>query len=60
VHAVLQILIRFPTGRALPQKFFGSHIGIVVLVVRDLKDEFIDLCAITVHSKKWRVYLGNC
>jgi hypothetical protein len=43
VHAVLQVLEGFPTGRALPKKFFGSHIGIVVFVVRDFNDEFIDL-----------------
>jgi hypothetical protein len=27
----------------------GSHIGVVVFVVRDFKDEFIDLYAIVVH-----------
>ena len=60
MHAVLQILIRSPTGRALPKKFFGSHVGIVVFVVCDFKDEFIDLDAIVVHGIRWRVYPGNC
>jgi hypothetical protein len=27
VHTVLQVSLRFPTGRALPKKFFGGHIG---------------------------------
>jgi len=35
VHAVSQVLIALPTGRALPKEFFGSHVGVVVLVVRD-------------------------
>jgi len=59
VHAISQVLIRFPAGRALPKKFFGGHIGKVVFVVRDLKDALIDLCAI-VHGVKWLVYLCNC
>jgi hypothetical protein len=59
VHAVLEILISFPTGRALPQKFFGSHIAIVVFVVRDLKNELIVLYAIVVHGVKWWLYLDN-
>jgi hypothetical protein len=58
--AVLQVLVRFPTGRTLPQKFFGSHIGIVVFVVRDFKDKFIDLSPIVVHGQKWWVFPGNC
>ncbi len=60
MHAVLQVLIRFPAGRALPQKFFGSHIGIIAFVVRDFKDEFVDLCPIVVHRQDEWVYLGNC
>jgi len=43
MHVVSQILMSHPTGRALPKKFFGSHIGKVVLVVGDFKDEFIDV-----------------
>ncbi|MGD0716771.1 MAG: hypothetical protein ABR979_01720 [Halobacteriota archaeon] len=39
-----------PTSRALPKKFFGSHVGIVILIVRDFKDEFINLYAIVVHG----------
>jgi len=35
--------MRFPTSRALPKKFFGRRIGIFMLAIRDLKDEFIDL-----------------
>jgi hypothetical protein len=50
--AVAQVLIRFPAGRALPKKFFGSHIDIVAFVVCDFKDEFIDLYAIAVHRAK--------
>ncbi|MGA8070801.1 MAG: hypothetical protein WB946_04805 [Halobacteriota archaeon] len=50
------MLIRFPTGRALPKKFFGGHIGKVVFVVRDFKDEFIDLCAIVVHGAEMGLY----
>ncbi|MGZ4862315.1 MAG: hypothetical protein ACXV2E_05990 [Halobacteriota archaeon] len=53
MHAVSQILISLPTGRALPKKFFGGHIGIVVFMVRDWKDEFINFCAIVVHGAKW-------
>ena len=60
MHAVLQVLISFPTGRALPKKFFGGHIGIVVFVVRDFKYEFIDLYAIVVHNARWGMYMGNC
>jgi hypothetical protein len=56
VHAVLEILIRFPTGRTLPQKFFGSHIGIVVFVVRDFKDKLIDLSPIVVHGAEMGIY----
>jgi hypothetical protein len=48
----LQVLVYEPTGRALPQKFFGSHIGIVVFVVGDFKGEFIDLWAIGVHEAR--------
>ncbi|MGB7901801.1 MAG: hypothetical protein WCG09_05135 [Halobacteriota archaeon] len=59
MRAVLQVLIGFPTSRALPQKFFGSNIDIVVFVVRDFKDEFIDLYAIVVHRARWEVYQGN-
>jgi hypothetical protein len=43
MHAVLQVLIRFPTSRALPEKFYGSHVGIVVFLVRYFKDVLIDL-----------------
>jgi hypothetical protein len=49
MYAVPQVLVSFPTGRALPKEFFGSHIGTIVLVVRDLKDELIDLYTIVVH-----------
>jgi hypothetical protein len=49
VNAVLQVLVSFPTGRALPKKFFGGHIGTIIFVVRDFKDELIDLYAIVVH-----------
>jgi len=56
VRAVSQVLKSFPTGRALPQKFFGGHVGIVVFVVRDFKDEFIDLCAIVVHGAEMGIY----
>jgi hypothetical protein len=52
VYAILQVLVSVPTGRALPKKFFGGHIGIVVLVVRDFKNEFIDLYEIVVHGAK--------
>jgi hypothetical protein len=50
VHTVSQVLIGFLTGRALPKKFFGSHIGIVALVVCGFKDELIDFQAIVVHG----------
>ena len=60
MRTVLQILISHPTGRALPKEFFSSHIGIVVLVVRDFKDEFIDLHAIVVHDGKCGLHLGKC
>jgi hypothetical protein len=53
VYAVLQVLESFPTSRALPKKFFGGHISIVVFVVRDFKDEFIDLYAIDVPGARW-------
>jgi hypothetical protein len=49
VHAVPQVLIRFPTGRALPEKFFDGHVGIVVLVVCDLQQQLIDFYAVIVH-----------
>ena len=60
MHAVLQVLMRFPVGRALPQKLFGGYIGIVVFVVRDLKDALIDLCPIVVHAGKSGLDVGNC
>ncbi|MGZ4852821.1 MAG: hypothetical protein ACXV3D_06495 [Halobacteriota archaeon] len=41
----LQTLV---TVIAVSQKFFGSHIGIVVFVVCDFEYELIDLCAIVV------------
>ena len=53
MHAVPKVLVSFPTGRALPKKFFGGHIGVVVGVVRNFKDECIDLYAIVVHKAKW-------
>jgi hypothetical protein len=56
----LQVLIGLPTGRALPKKFFGGHIGIVVLVVCDFKDELIDFQEIVVHGVKCGLHLGNC
>jgi hypothetical protein len=56
MHAVSQVLKSFPTGRALPQKFFGGHISKVVFVVRDFKDEFIDLCPIVVHGAEMEIY----
>jgi hypothetical protein len=59
-RAVPYVLVSFPTGRALPKKFFGSHVGIVVFVVRDLQDELIDLDTIVVHGGGWGVYPGNC
>ncbi|HYB59186.1 MAG TPA: hypothetical protein VEB88_02955 [Candidatus Acidoferrales bacterium] len=37
-------------SRALPQKLFGGYIGIVVLVVCNLKDELIDFDEIIVHD----------
>jgi hypothetical protein len=27
----------------------GGHVGIVVFVVRDFKDELIDICGVVVH-----------
>jgi len=60
VYAILQVLVSVPTGRALPQEFFGSNIGIVVFVVRDFKDEFIDLYEIVVHGGRWWVYWVIC
>jgi hypothetical protein len=51
VRAIFQIAIGLPTGRTLPHKFFGGHIGVVVLVVRDLKDEFIDFDAVSSMKK---------
>jgi len=42
VNAVQQVAVSIPTGRALPQKFFGGHIGIVVFVVCDFKDALIE------------------
>jgi hypothetical protein len=33
MHTVPQVLVRLPTGRALPVKFFDGHISEVVLVV---------------------------
>ena len=38
----------------------GGHIRKVVLVVRDFKDEFIDLYEIVVHGGRWRVYQVIC
>jgi len=52
VHAVLQVPRSPPTGRALPQKFFGSYIGTATFVVRDLEYEFIDLYEIIVHQSE--------
>jgi hypothetical protein len=52
VHTVSQVLISSPTGRALPKEFFGSHIGVVVLVVREFEYELINLYAIVVHGAK--------
>jgi hypothetical protein len=49
VYAVLQVLIGLPASRALPQKFFGGYIGVVVLVVCNLKDELIDFDAVVIH-----------
>jgi hypothetical protein len=41
------------------KKFFGGHVSEVVLVVRDFKDELIDLCPIVVHGARWQVTLGG-
>ena len=60
MNAVSQILIGLPTGRALPKKFFGRHVGIVVFVVGDFEYELINLYAIVVHEARWGAYLGNC
>ncbi|MFZ0926636.1 MAG: hypothetical protein WAN55_09380 [Halobacteriota archaeon] len=51
--AVSQLLIDWPTGRALPKKFFGIYLCKIAFVVRDFKDEFVDLYTITVHRAKW-------
>jgi len=60
VHADLQILIGQSAGRALPQKFFGGHVGKVVFVVSDFKDELIDLYRVVIHRPKFGAYLGIC
>jgi hypothetical protein len=52
MHAVLQVLISFPTGRALPKKFFGSRHCLIVFVVGDFNDEFIDICGVVIHWVK--------
>jgi hypothetical protein len=49
VHAIPQVMIGVPTGRALPQMFFGSHVCEVILKVFYFQQEPIDLCAIVVH-----------
>jgi hypothetical protein len=36
VHAVLQVSVRLPTSRALPQKFFGCNVRKIVFVIRKL------------------------
>jgi hypothetical protein len=46
----LQVLIGPPTGGALPQKPFGGYVGVVVLVVCNLKDELIDFDEIIVRD----------
>ncbi|MGB7900959.1 MAG: hypothetical protein WCG09_00700 [Halobacteriota archaeon] len=55
MHAASQVLKSFPTGRALPKKFFNSQVGVVIFVVGDLKHEFIDLYAIVVHRQDGRL-----
>ena len=49
MDAVSQVLVSFPTGRALPKKFFGGHVGVVVLEICNFEDEFVDFGAIVVH-----------
>ena len=52
---------KIPNKSSTSSKVLGGHICIVILVVRDFKNEFFDLCTIVVHLETFGEFVpGRC